>query len=233
MTKNLVLLPGLTNTSEIWDGVLEELPETIKGYAFDVPAQPTLEEIVEELLLDLPEEFYLCGFSFGGYVALEILNKVPERVLGLIMMGSVVRGDSESQKAARIKTIERIENGDYIKMIDENTRWLFHRESIENNELIDLHKKISKEYQEARYVAHLQAAMSRQDYTDLVKESSIEKLFIAGESDQIMPAKVLKKQSDAIQDSTLTLITNTGHMMPLEQPLSVANAMAAWINAEE
>ena len=70
----LVLVPGLNNTPAIWDDVLPRLAPGITVHAPLVPARDTVEAIAEELLAQLPERFALCGFSFGGYVALAMLE---------------------------------------------------------------------------------------------------------------------------------------------------------------
>src|SRR5699024_4865429 len=115
----------------------------------------------------LPDEFYLCGFSFGGYIALELLEQMPERILGLIMIGSTCRGDTEKQKLGRQKIVEGIERGNYEKMIETNKEWLFGEDFSSENKM-KLYEDMANSYGAHTYIAHLQATMSREDKTNLL-----------------------------------------------------------------
>ena len=77
---HLVLVPGLNNTHAVWDGVVAALGASAQCSALDCPALDTVEAVADALLAQLPERFWLAGFSFGGYVALAMLERAPQRV---------------------------------------------------------------------------------------------------------------------------------------------------------
>ena len=77
MTHTLVLVPGLNNTSAVFDGVVRALPPQVQARTVDNPPLETVEAIAQVLLQQLPERFWLAGFSFGGYVALALLEAAP------------------------------------------------------------------------------------------------------------------------------------------------------------
>ncbi|MDV6377446.1 alpha/beta hydrolase [Sporosarcina sp. GW1-11] len=229
MVQKLVLIPGLNNTAETWDGVKKHLPSTIEAIAVDVPALPVISDIAAELLKELPEQFYVCGFSFGGYVALEMLAQEPERILGISLMGSLTTADSDVQKENRAKSIERAENGEYFEMTEANAPKTFHPDSLENEELLKLRKKIVEDYGAETYIPHVKAMISRQDRTQVLKDAAIPKLLIAGESDKVITAEKIKEVADQVTDAEYTTISHTGHMIPLEQPVVSAEKLASWI----
>lgn len=229
LRQKLVLLPGLNNTAETWDGVKKYLPSTIEAYAMDVPALPTISDIADELLKELPETFYVCGFSFGGYIALEMLAKAPERIKGIALMGSLTTADSETQKENRAKSIQRAENGEYFEMTEANAPKTFHPDSLRNEELINLRKKIVEDYGVESYVPHVKAMISRQDRTRVLKDAKIPKLLIAGETDNVITAEKVKAIADQVKDAEYTTIAGTGHMIPLEQPAVSAEKLSNWI----
>ena len=46
---------------------------------------------VEQVLAAAPEQFSILGTSFGGRVAMEVALAAPERVKGLVVIGSSCR----------------------------------------------------------------------------------------------------------------------------------------------
>ena len=66
----LALVPGLNNTAQVWDGAMASLAGAADCRALDCPALDTVEAVADALLAQLPQRFFLAGFSFGGYVAL-------------------------------------------------------------------------------------------------------------------------------------------------------------------
>ncbi|WP_158233814.1 alpha/beta fold hydrolase [Sporosarcina sp. P3] len=231
MGQKLVLIPGLNNTAETWDGVVKELSPTIEAFPVDVPQLPSIQDIADTLLKELPEKFYVCGFSFGGYVALEMLAQAPERIQGITLMGSLTTADSDTQKENRAKSIERAENGEYFEMTEANAPKTFHPDSLENEELLALRKKIVEDYGAESYIPHVKAMISRQDRTQLLKEAKIPKLLIAGETDLVITVDKVKAVAEQVPDAEFVTISHTGHMIPLEQPAVSAEKLSNWIES--
>ena len=102
MKKSLVLVPGLNNTRAVFDGVVAALPPPVAALALDNPALDTVEAIAAAHLAQLPERFWLAGFSFGGYVALAMLAQAPERVQGIAMLCTAPFADSEAAAQKRL-----------------------------------------------------------------------------------------------------------------------------------
>ena len=117
---NLVLLPGLNNTTAVWTPLTSQL--TALGLdsgaitAIECSDLPSVEAIAADLLTDLPAKFYLCGFSFGGYVALAMQALAPERVAGLILVNTSAIADSEKTAAFRRNAIKKAEAGQHEEM---------------------------------------------------------------------------------------------------------------------
>lgn len=227
--KNVLLIPGLNNTAETWDQVKQNLPADWNIQAVNVPAIPDVDAIADELLKDQSEPFYLCGFSFGGYVALSILERAPELIKGFILLGSMTTADSEAQKIARKKAIEKAENGEYFEMMEANGPLTFHPDSLLDEDIMNRRNKIVKDYGPETFIAHVKATMGRPDRTTVFNESALPKLVIGGKEDQVMPADKLQEQAQRATDTGYEVISHTGHMMPLEQPIEVASVLQNWI----
>ena len=51
----------------------------------------------------------VCGLSMGGYIALNVVYRFPERIAGLILSDTQCIADSAEGKEKRYKTIQQIE----------------------------------------------------------------------------------------------------------------------------
>ncbi|TQR09658.1 alpha/beta fold hydrolase [Psychrobacillus soli] len=229
MTINLMLIPGLNNTSETWNQVIYNLPKDWNIKAINVPALSDVDQIADQLLEDITEPFYLCGFSFGGYVALAMLERAPELIQGFILLASSSTSDSEKQKEVRKQAIIRAEKGEYFEMMDANAPLTFHPNSLLNEEIVRLRSKIVQDYGADLFVHHVKATMGRPDRTKIFQNAPIPKLIIAGKEDRVIDPDKLLQLADATSHVEFNVIADTGHMIPLEQPVKVAKVIQNWI----
>ncbi len=227
--KNLVLIPGLNNTKEIWDEVVKQLPQTINCYPITVPAVDNMDELAEEVLKELPEKFHLAGFSFGGFLSLAILEKAPERVTGLALIGTSADGESEVARENRKKSIARAQLGEYKEMVAASSHRTFHPSNAGNAELQKIREQMVENYGAERFVAHATATMNRPDRNHLLVTNDIPYLFIGGKEDQVVPAAKVKKMLEQVPTAQYEEIEHTGHLIPLEQPEKLVEKMLSWL----
>lgn len=227
--KNIVLIPGLNNTAEIWNGVVDQLKDEFNCYPVTCPAIDDVDALAKDLLETLPASFYLCGFSFGGFVALSMLAQAPERIEGLTLMATSATADTEVRKQGRMKAIERAEAGEYEQMINGQAGKIFYQENAEKQELKDLRKKMLDEYGADRFIAHQKASMDRPDrYQELSKfEGPV--LIVAASDDQVFPPSTMLQLSEDIKGADFKEIPRSGHMLPMEEPQEVAACLRSWM----
>lgn len=94
MTVALVLLPGLDGTGELFQPLLEQLPEAIEPIAVRYPSNEPLgyHALCDLVLQKIPSgcPFVLLGESFSGPVAILVASRRPAGLLGLILCASYV-----------------------------------------------------------------------------------------------------------------------------------------------
>src|SRR5918996_5744086 len=68
----------------------------------------SIDDWAEALLEQVEGPFVAVGASMGGYVALAMARRAPERVRGLLLAGSRAGGDSPQRRAERDETIRAL-----------------------------------------------------------------------------------------------------------------------------
>lgn len=224
----LVLIPGLNNTHAVFDGVAAHLPPTIRVQAVNCPPLNTVEAIAAALLPQLPERFWLGGFSFGGYVALALLELAPARVEGLAMICTSPYADTAAQVEKRRAALCRVREGEYLEMIEAQAANAFHPASLANEALMTARRHMVEAYGPGSYVAHVEAVMQRPDRTHLL-DGRIPTAVITASHDTVVPEVAVLKYAREIPHAEVSVIRDAGHLAPMEQPRQVAQVLANWM----
>ena len=75
----LILLPGLLCDEALWAHQVQTLTDIADVTVADMTLDDTVEDMAERVLKAAPERFALAGLSMGGYAALAIIRRAPER----------------------------------------------------------------------------------------------------------------------------------------------------------
>lgn len=228
-TTELVLIPGLNNTSQLWADVVAALPAWVNAHALDCPPLDSVEAIADELIKALPERFYLCGFSFGGYVALAMLNRYPERIVGLILAGTSAAADSPEHVALRRQLIEKLAVDPYEELIAAQAHRAFHPASLDRKDVQKVRRQMLRDYGADRLVAHLQACIARPDRSELLQEMGIPLLVAAGADDAVIPLVQQQAMANEVSGAEFVAIPEAGHLVPLEKPAQLAQCLTHWL----
>ena len=229
---HLVLVPGLNNTSAVFDGVLAALPPTVSAQALDNPVLDTVEAIAAAHLAQLPERFWLAGFSFGGYVALAMLEQAPERVQGIAMVCTGPFADDPAAAQKRLDALEAVAQGRYFELVAAAVGNSFHPDSLNNAPLMAARQAMVQAYGPERYAAHVKATAARPDRSHLL-DGSRPTLVLAGSDDKLFPPATLAAYANAIPGAVQGIVPGAGHLAPMEQPQSVAQQLARWMGVAD
>ena len=231
MEPALALVPGLNNSRRVWDGVVAGLGAAAACHALDCPPLETVEEVADALLAQLPQRFFLCGFSFGGYVALAMLERAPERVAGLALVNTGATADNDAQRAARQKAIATAQTGGHEAMVTAQASVVFHAASLGNPAMMQTRVQMVREYGAARLIAHARACMARPDRTAVLAAARCPVLVVAAADDRVIPTAAQKVLAQSLPAARYVEIEAAGHMLPLEQPAALADALRPWLGA--
>ena len=137
MTRDLVCLHGINNTGRAFDGLDRAYLQEWQIHTPDLPALGDVDRIADHLLAALPESFVLIGHSFGGYVALAIMSRAPERVRGLVLINSSDGADSPAMAARRHELAAKAEAGGYAELAEAATAITYHADALGRPKLME------------------------------------------------------------------------------------------------
>lgn len=228
-TRHLVLLPGLNNTGAVFARLQRALRpvERLEIWTPDNPAMPDVRAMARDLLQDLPARFWLAGFSFGGYVAMAVLEAAPERVEGLALICSAPGGESPAAAGRRQMALDALAQGRYLEMVESQAPNTFHPDSLRDAALMAERMAMVRDYGAERYAAHLKATMTRPDLSGLI-DGSRPTLAVSSVDDKVFPPAAMA-WADERPGVRHVRLPGAGHLLPMEQPQALARVLVDWM----
>jgi pimeloyl-ACP methyl ester carboxylesterase len=78
-----------------------------------------------------------------------------------------------------------------------------------------------------------QSTLARDGDTDRLGDIACPTLVIAAAQDRLRSLAEAEELRDGIPGAVLRVIENTGHMIPMEQPVALAATMLPWLREQE
>ena len=226
--RSIVLIPGFMLDETLWDEVVQALPRTWNIVRASLTQGETIVEMAQQIVQQAPTQFILVGFSLGGYIARSIAEQFPERVEGLILIGSSLRPDTAQQRANKLEAI-RLSSADQFRGLSSiSIAKTLHAQHAQNHLLIKRIQQMGKNLGYANFVKQSLLDRRHDDMTKIVCPI----LIIAAAEDQLRSAEEAHELYQHSQHAHLVSIKNSGHMMPLEQPAVLVGVMLRWIEGK-
>jgi len=169
----------------------------------------------------------LAGFSMGGYVALEMLAKPRRPLAAAGLVSTSARPESPEAAANREKSITAM-GRDFGKAMDALLQWSTHEPSA------DVASRIRATFDRVggeTAIRQNRAVMARADHREALARLSVPVVVVCGRHDRITPPPLSEEMARLIPGAQLQLVEGAGHMLPLEQPASVATALRGLLAA--
>ncbi len=185
----------------------------------------SMDEWADAVLEAHPGRLILVGASMGGYAALAAARRAPERLAGLLLVGSRPEPDTPERYAKRAETIAiaRASGGAGV--------WEAMRESLftddSDPEVITRARELTLDRTEEELVTALEAIRDRPDSTEAYRALGDRALTVVGDRDPFVPVEDARGfEPDAV------VLPECGHLASLERPaefgLVLDDAVARW-----
>lgn len=232
----LVLLHGSGGTHLHWPPQLRHL-KGAQVYAVDLPGHghsegvgrqsiPAYAEAVVEWMQECAlQRAVLVGSSMGGAIAQWVALTRPERVAGLVLVGT----------GARLRVAAEILEGagqesTFPQTVDRVIDWSFSRQTPKR-----LKELAARRMKETRFTV-LHGDFLACDGFDVMSElGKIEApaLVLCGAEDRMTPLKYSQFLAEKLPHAELVEVPAAGHMVMLEQPLRVTELIATFLDKRQ
>jgi pimeloyl-ACP methyl ester carboxylesterase len=230
MTETLVLVPGLANTSRLYEPQIEALSPDRDIIVADHTQDDSIQGIAARLLKSAPHRFALAGLSMGGYVAMEVLRQAPERVQRLALLDTSARPDTPEARQDRERLIALAEGGRFEDIVSELWPRLVHPERQSDQALQAIVMSMMRETGAEAFTRQQRAIMARPDSSTLLPGIEIPTLVLVGDVDAITPPEVAREMAEMIEWASLVVVPGSGHLSSLEEPARVTQALQLWLD---
>ncbi len=226
----LVLLPGLLTDERLWANQRAALAEAADIRVADLTRDDSMAGMAARLLADAPPRFALAGLSMGGYVALEVLRRAPERVAGLALLDTTARPDTPEQSARRTEALALARSGAFARIMPALLPLLVHPDHLKDPAIGGLAREMAAAIGPDAFIRQQTAIMARPDSRPGLPAIACPTLVLVGRQDQITPPDRAEEMAEAIPGARLAVIEECGHLSALEQPAAVGAALAGWLD---
>lgn len=225
-----VLVPGLNCSARLYAGQIPALwgfgPVMVANHTRD----DTMEAIARRILDDAPPRFALAGLSMGGYVALEIMRRAPDRVAKLALLDTNGRDDSSEAQQKRRANIALAESGHFAQVIEDVWPALVHPDRRADTVLKQIHVAMCNDVGPEAYVRQQKAILTRADSRPLLPSIRCPALVLVGAEDELTPPFLSEEIAAGISGARLVKVPECGHLSTLERPEAVTKALVEWMS---
>lgn len=199
----VVLLHAFPLDERMWE---PQLP-VLAGHHVTAPRLygrgPTMEAWADSVAGEFDGDAVLVGASMGGYCALALARRAPDRVRALLLCGSRPDADSAERRAGRADTIRLIRSEGADGLWKSMRPKLYADEAKADADLL---------YREADgLVGAVEVIRDRADSTDVARRLDGRLQFVLGESDPFVSATEL-------DGFDVREIAGAGHLVNVELP---------------
>lgn len=223
----LVLVPGLTCDAEVWRAQLGALGDAASMQVADTLLDDSIAAMAERLLADAPACFALAGFSMGGYVAMEVLRRAPERVSRLALLDTNAEADDAGRAAVRRAAVRTARERGLEKVLRGSLGLLLHPDAPPalGQAVVAMALRVGIEAFERQQGA----IIARADYRPSLARVKVPTLVLVGAEDRTTPPRYAEEIAAAVPGAVLQTIARCGHMAPMERPAQVNAALREWL----
>ncbi|KKO64895.1 putative aminoacrylate hydrolase RutD [Janthinobacterium sp. KBS0711] len=225
-------IPGTLCDERMWSRLAPAL-----GGAFDLQHVPLHEARTRPQMQALiashsAQQAHLVGFSLGAYLALEHALAHPQRIKSLTLIANSAKGLLPAEISARQRIVAMLDRNAYAGITRQRLRELLHPSHLDDASITGLIQQMGLDLGKDVLLAQFITTIARPDLMARLPELDFPVLIVGAEDDKLVNPDDLRAMAARLPQATLHLLKeNTGHMIPLEAPGPLADAMRAHLEA--
>ncbi len=242
----LLLIHGYPLNRQLWRAQAEALQELctvitpdLRGHGESeaIPGPYTVDMLADDCanLLDhlqIRQPVILGGVSMGGYVAMAFCRRHPERLAGLLLIGTRAGADTPAARENREKAIRLAHEAGAGAIADSMLPKMFAPLTYtQRPELVAPLREMMAGTSVEGIVGALAAMKERPDSTSTLAEFSKPALVLHGAYDQLIPPQDAQAMHAVLPRSQFMLLPAAGHLPHLEQPEAFNTVLRQFIQS--
>ncbi|HQV68448.1 MAG TPA: alpha/beta fold hydrolase [Thermoflexales bacterium] len=226
-TTPILFLHGFPFDHTMWDQQLIYFPSRVRCIAPDLrgfgqsgyDGPRSINDMADDMLALLDaigvKGATVCGLSMGGYIALAMWRKAPQKFAKLVLADTKAPGDTPEGRAARLELAKKVLDGGSSVQADANMPKLFAEKNTKSAAAGKIRRLIESQTPKS-IAATLQALADRADSTPTLATINAPTLVLVGQQDALTPVSDAAFMRDRIKGSQMMIIHDAGHMSPME-----------------
>jgi pimeloyl-ACP methyl ester carboxylesterase len=223
---NLVMIPAFGCDDRLYAAIAPLLPSNVLSSSLVADAD-SFAGCVEQVLTQAPPDFVILGTSFGGRVALETTLAAPERVKGLIVIGSGAGPVADPR--AGLRRSERLRAGEARQVAAEMGEMIAHLDGPNGPAARDAFVEMCADVGAGVMTRQSDALARRADLWPRLADITCPALMLWGVHDKFSPAADGLRMASFMPKGRYVELAECGHFPTLEYPDETAAAIHHWM----
>ena len=229
----VIFLHGFPFNNTMWRRQLDTVPDgwrfiapDLRGFGnfADEGTEPlSMSQLADDVIALMDEQHIeqavIVGLSMGGYVALDIAFRHPDRVRALVLTATRANADSEEAKANRYSLAAKTRSAGAQPVIDAMLPHLVSAHTrMKTPELVTFVHDMMKSTSPSTMTRGLEGMAQRPDYIKRLGEINLPVLIIRGDQDDIINPAEMEAIARGVRGARHEVIALAGHLPNLENP---------------
>ena len=163
------------------------------------------------------DQAVVCGMSMGGYVALSMVKRYPDRVRALVLVATRANGDGpETQKNRHLLAARARKEGAAPVVASMLPKLLSAHTRMKQPQLAAKVQAMMESVAPEAHARALEGMAARKDYSAELSSINVSTMVLRGELDEIIPAADMEDIARTVRGARHEVIALAGHMPNLE-----------------
>ena len=209
----LVLLPAMGCDGQLWARQVVDLGNVAHPELGDLTADDTLAAMAARVLAHAPPRIAVAGVSLGGYVALEMIRQAPERIERVALFATRATMQMRPRTVTEQGLLAIAPHADPLLT------------PILTGPVQAMAERVGTEVFERQQ----RALLERPDIGPAIAAVRMPTLIAVGNRDRICLPDDAQALADRIPGAHFHVLSNCGHLAPMERPGEVTMLLRNWL----
>jgi len=232
---DILLIPGNVCDERLWTPVTERLMAAGHCVRQAPPlVQSSIAAMAGRVLEVANAPIVAVGFSMGAIVAAEMARRAPEMIGALGLIAFNASADLPERAAARPRQQDEVREGGLARIVaDELKPNYLAAANRDNVGILKTVMQMALQLGPDVFVAQSEALRLREDLRPALLGFSMPVMLLCGSEDRLCPPRWHREWANMIgTNAKVDEIREAGHLLPLEQPNALADALIGWLAKE-